>query len=330
MFRRRTRTPAPRPPSALGPVLPRRGRPARRLLLVAGLTAACTPAAPSVQALPAIQEGRSPAIHSPAAPAKDHWAAMRQRAYERAPLVLPRADYYKPGSSAPDLNELIMELAPLILVAAPQGTPPGTSQGSAEALPNAKPAIPVVYAQVGSVAVNGRPHVQVTYAWPVPRSEPGNPTAQGVRLTLDSDGMPAVWEALSDPDQLRLIFVSESLEAAARDVWGEPLAGRRHAVEGAPAARPRTVVARVLADGPQPMGPWVYLTADHRVQTVLCRCMPSQVSEIAGMHTYELRPMSELAALGIDPATLGGPREPGEPASPALPLQQVLRIPPSF
>jgi hypothetical protein len=55
-------------------------------------------------------------------------------------------------------------------------------------------------------------------------------------MTLRSDGHPLVWEPLADSSGLRLLYVSESLEAAARTTLGEPLPGRAFAT--APPWRP--------------------------------------------------------------------------------------------
>ena len=49
------------------------------------------------------------------------------------------------------------------------------------------------------------------------------------------------------------------------------------------------VVARVLADGPMAMGPFVYLTEPGlEVTTLLCRCMPAQVDDFFANTYYEL------------------------------------------
>ena len=51
---------------------------------------------------------------------------------------------------------------------------------------------------------------------------------------------------------------------------------------------------RVLSDGPQAMGPWVYIRRkDRMVATLLCRCMPSQVTGTLENRSYELRESSQ-------------------------------------
>jgi hypothetical protein len=126
-------------------------------------------------------------------------------------------------------------------------------------------------------------------------TEDGLP-AQGVRITCDSQGQPAVWEVLADTSGLRLIFVSQSVEAGAAAEFGKPLAGRRYAVERSLEEAPTAVVPRVIDDGPVPMGPMVYLSAGTRdVSTVLCRCMPAQVKRLVVTRTFELTRLDSAA-----------------------------------
>jgi hypothetical protein len=62
------------------------------------------------------------------------------------------------------------------------------------------------------------------------------------------------------------------------------------------------VVARVIEDGPQPMGPIVYVSADGvTVETLICRCMSSQVDELVASETY---PLVADDALAPPPADL--------------------------
>ena len=103
---------------------------------------------------------------------------------------------------------------------------------------------------------------------------------QGIRITLDARSQPAAWEVLTDTSGLRLIFVSQSLEAAAAAEFGKPLQGRRYAIERDLGQAPGVVVPRVVDDGPVAMGPIVYLCEGTRnVSTVICRCMPAQTGD---------------------------------------------------
>jgi hypothetical protein len=106
---------------------------------------------------------------------------------------------------------------------------------------------------------------------------------------------------LADPEPVEIVYVSTQLERAAIAAFGTAVEGRAHAVQQTVRTTPAVVVPRVLEDGPAPMGPWVYVQApDHAVSTVLCRCMPSQVGEFAAETYYQLLPIEELRACGLD------------------------------
>ncbi len=175
---------------------------------------------------------------------------------------------------------------------------------------------PAVYAGTFTTRINGVDHDQVVYFWRYP-SRPHEPQCvsregRGVRITLGSDGFPLVWEALSTATDTRELYVSESLERAAADKFGGPLPGRQYAVERPGDEVRNVVIARVLDDGPVPMGPYVYLNAppERAITTVLCRCMPSQVREFVETGYYDLVPLETVKEWGdtrscIDPP---GPR----------------------
>jgi hypothetical protein len=102
---------------------------------------------------------------------------------------------------------------------------------------------------------------------------------------------------LADVSGKELFFVSQSLEAAARAEFGKPLPGRRYAVEPSLKEGSNKVVARVIDDGPLPMGPIVYLNAETKcIGTIICRCMPAQAKELLATRTYELLPLSAFDA----------------------------------
>ena len=83
-------------------------------------------------------------------------------------------------------------------------------------------------------------------------------------------------------------------------------------------------VARVLDDGPTPMGPFVYLQAATRsVKTLLCRCMPSQAEHFVADEYYQLLPIDYLSGIGVERLEL---------LSRLLPaaLDRLLRLPDDF
>jgi hypothetical protein len=252
--------------------------------------------------------------------------------YERGNAQFEQAWFLKPVETDPE--ELTFKLAPLLLqeVATGSNGITGRLGFGALTMTNGTHCVdvsrPVVYVHPDAVQMRGKPYARLTYLWFYPgqgQSEgPGRISPQGVRITLSDSGEPAVWEVLSDRSQLDLVFVSEKVEAAAVAAFGAPLEGRRYAAEASAAQAPRTVVARVIDDGPVAMGPIVYLkkeTGD--VMTLICRCMASQVRKLAGMGTYELHRWAHQtprpANAGFWPDEAAGNR-----------LEQQLRLPGQF
>lgn len=262
------------------------------LVLVA--TAGCRPGARS--ALPAIADQRA--------------AELRARAAAR----FDRGDYYKPRPEDAGLREA--ELAPLIVqqarasngVAAPTAAGFGAVRFDASARRFAvDPSLPTVYTAASLVVLGGTSHEQLVYVWWYEAASPPNgrrsgrggarsdPMYRGVRITLGTDGFPMVWEVLSGDEPGRILFVSASLEQAARSQYGDPLPGRSFAVERAVDETPDVLVVRVLDDGPVAMGPYVYLEARNgAISAVLCRCSPSQCDHYEREVKYELVPFEFL------------------------------------
>lgn len=145
-------------------------------------------------------------------------------------------------------------------------------------------------------------------------------------MTLDAAGYPVIWEILPPDPEFRLLFVAQSLEKRAADQFGAPLARRRFSVERACTEQPKVWVARLLDQGPVPLGPAVYLEAGTgSVTTLLCRCSPAQVDQIRKTVYYQL-------------AAPGQPPNPGPPSPPAWlgdqnqesGLETLLRLPDNF
>lgn len=199
---------------------------------------------------------------------------------------------------------------------------------------------PAIYVRAGEVQIHGLAHAQMTYLWcyrPDPAS--GNPQVRGVRLTLNSAGEPVLWEPLSPEPSVRVFFVAESLERAAAAEHGAPLPGRRFAVERSAVETPDVFVARLIDDGPIPMGPMVYVEARaNAISTVLCRCMPAQVGHIVENAFYELLPVESLPETPdfLDPDATAAARGlralivPESPSGGDRNEGQILRLPRTF
>jgi hypothetical protein len=273
--------------------------------------------------------------------------------YLRAAVEFGAADFLKPAESKSE--DLTIKLAPLLMqeVASDESRPTVGPRGLATEIGRrvdpfgaltvsngtvtTDTAHPTIYTELGTVSVHGKPHIQATYLW-FYSAAPYAPTnsalaCQGIRLTLDPGAKPVIWEVMADTSGMMAIFVSESVEAAARAEYGMPLPGRRFAIERSLEESPHVVVARVIDDGPIPMGPFVYLSAGTRcVSTVLCRCMPPQVKSLLSTRTYDLVPSKE-APLG---SLITTPRAPNPAAfwlgdgHPHQRLEDCLRLPDGF
>ncbi|MEM7232419.1 MAG: hypothetical protein AAF517_09605, partial [Planctomycetota bacterium] len=101
---------------------------------------------------------------------------------------------------------------------------------------------------------------------------------QGLRVYVWND-QPIAYEVHHDTSGQRVFYVLSRVEEEARKAFGDPLPGRKFSVEPGAGERPEITVARVLADGPMPMGPWIYLDRTRgNVVTLLCRCEASQTN----------------------------------------------------
>jgi hypothetical protein len=258
----------------------------------------------------------------------------RAEIYQRATNEFAQADFFKPAE--PKTNDLIFSLAPLILQEVNGGKEPlsrpdrfGTLSLSngVLVLDRSRPAI---YWQADNVQLKGKAHLRLSYLWcyalasAAQDAGPAGLPLQGIRVTLNSAGQPVIWEVLADSSGTELIYISQSLEAAAAAEFGNPLPRRRYSIERSPEAAPKVVVARVIDDGPVAMGPIVYLSAGTReVSTLICRCMPAQAKKLMGTSVYDLLPVQALPA-GVPPALW----PPDPPTS--HPLEDSLRLPSAF
>jgi hypothetical protein len=208
--------------------------------------------------------------------------------YDRAHVWFTNAVLFKPAERC--INEAGFALAPLILqeselrepqaeLGALQHTWHGTVLDRSH---------PVVYYVPDTTVLNGQSLPRLAYVWFYSRH--GRLAAQGVRLTLNTSGKPSLTEVLADRSGKQLLFVTSSVEERSKNQHGPPLPGRKFCVERSLQETPGTVVARVIEEGPVPMGPIVYVEKNaHDIATVICRCMPAQGSHVLRTFTYDLR-----------------------------------------
>lgn len=123
-----------------------------------------------------------------------------------------------------------------------------------------------------------------------------------VRFTLTELGAPMIAEILPGPSGESsgplVVFVSRTLEDAARRQYGSPLPDRRYACEPPMESMPAIVVAGVFEDPPVVSGPYLYFAdKGQTLTTVLCRCSPSQVGDFVTNQYYQLLPLTSDAHL---------------------------------
>lgn len=240
--------------------------------------------------------------------------SAQPRTEARNPVFYDDADFYKPLEL--DTDSLQFKLAPLLLQQLSRNT---NSPALAlirlpafDTTPSNAPATNFVYVESEVFELHGKSHLAFTYLWfystDLRLRRHGGLLVQGVRLFLNSAGEPVLWEVLADPSGSARFFVARSLEESARADFGPALPGRHFAIERGTDAAPKAVIARVIEDGPVPMGPIVYLQArTQAVATLICRCMPAQAKAVRQNINYNLLPW------------------PGEGAPELLRLQKRLR-----
>ncbi len=263
------------------------------------------------------------------------YEAMRAKVYSRVEQQFEKAVFYKPSEAAKDSEwgELLPLIVQEVTDADHAGGPRfGALRQDLSGRYWLDVGAPTVYVDDSSESGAGG---LVRWMWVYERSgsnrEPVQTFVRGVWMMLSDDGYPAVWGVSGNGDGSNILYVAESLEAKAVAAFGRPLPGRRFAVERSIEDCPRDVVARVLSDGPVPMGPFVYLSSrDAEVTTLLCRCMPSQVESFVESVYYDVLPLADLQDVGLvnNPpfATIGANTD-GQPTTYHELLRTHLRLP---
>ncbi len=231
--------------------------------------------------------------------------SQAQVAIDRTTRGFSKARFCKPHKLDP--GQTAHEFAPLI-VEEVKDVPGDSTPGMGFSDSASKRAVfepSTVYFDTGKVRANDETLEQIVFLWAYeqkeikPSSSDKPPIlVRGVRVILGSDGMPVLWEALVGPENARVFYVSKSVEDAARKQFGDPLEARHVSIERKHLDALNLVVARVIDDGPVPMGPYVYVEAlrDRIITTVHCRCSPSQFDEAAQTVEYQLLPIENLDA----------------------------------
>ncbi|MCH8913353.1 MAG: hypothetical protein IIA33_07265, partial [Planctomycetes bacterium] len=139
--------------------------------------------------------------------------ATHRQIYALGDLHWPDALYYKPAGSVSDLDAYA---APLIV----QEVQPAGRIGRVRVDENGRPAVeagtPTVYYGRSRCTLDGREYEQLIFLWfYAPSVEPewsSSLPVQGIRITLDSEGLPLLWETMATDQPARIIFASKRLE----------------------------------------------------------------------------------------------------------------------
>lgn len=234
--------------------------------------------------------------------------------YKRTEAVFDVALLIKPRE--PSMPGFEVHLAPLLVYELSDSDKPGpfAPLGALYIDSNGTPAVdlalPTVYLEEGEVPIGNRSYPSMTFRWYHHR-DPGQTNMieeVGLRIIHDDDGYALLMEVAQSIHQdalnhaVRLFFAAESVELEAREKIGPPAPGRRYALESSLEDAPYAIVAKVIGDGPVPMGPFVYLSNHpQRVTTLLCRCSASQMNEVADTLEYDLAPFDTVSAIVSKP-----------------------------
>lgn len=251
-----------------------------------------------------------------------HAAGRFDQLYDRTTRRFVHADFYKPDPSHE--ADPLFPLAPLIVIERTNSNP-GAADWSGGNLPplvlhTAEAEIhfgPVLRRQIlfqrqpflAQHRTNASTTTEMLIRPPV------------VRFTLTELGAPMIAEILpassGESAGPLVVFVSRTLEDAARRQYGSPLPHRRYACEPPIESVPEIVVAGVFEDPPVVSGPYLYFAEDQQTLTkVICRCSPSQVGDFTANQYYQLSPLTNAAHLdGVFSFT--------DPS----PLTEILRLP---
>lgn len=252
--------------------------------------------------------------------------------YLKARREFVLADFFKPAEGSAEDD--VVYMAPLIVREVGGAEHDEWFLGAelpavyAADLPTTMPASErVVYFYRDEVIVGDWAHQRLTYLWVMRQKSTNEQTWCGIRQIRGLDGRTIISEVIGDDRAHREVFVAQSVEDKAWIQFGKPLPKRLNATEASFESHPNTFVVRVISDGPQPMGPFVYLEPDGRsVTTLLCRCMTSQYEAVRENAYYQLRPLDE-ASLDTLPLSLSGIAAVVSGSDGDSPLSEALRIP---
>jgi hypothetical protein len=178
---------------------------------------------------------------------------------------------------------------------------------------------PMMYAYADEAKIHGRRYPQLVYTWwyparpPMETSDPaaGHIDGDTLRITLDAQNRPIVFEVMQSCGCGHLVYVSEGLEAQARRQFGEPSAGHKWAVQTDQTGKRDLIVmgtVKVPSTEPRPVA---FVEAGyHSVLQIDCRSgFATEGLNVVRAHEYDLAEYDQLERLplGNGVASMFGP-----------------------
>jgi len=169
-------------------------------------------------------------------------------------------------------------------------------------------AVPAVYAYARDVLINGCRHVQLTYTFWYPAHpnlkggfDPEEGPIEGIvlRVTLDDDHRPALYETLYACGCFHRAYPAQSIEAAARREYGGPERDKALAIERNVTGRIDFIVPKTVPDDAQGRRPSIRCAAAyHAIIDVDCS-EARHPNEVRQSYAYDIRPYDELERLPL-------------------------------
>ncbi len=160
---------------------------------------------------------------------------------------------------------------------------------------------PVTYAYRDTLRLRGQDHVQLVYTFWYPEHpalkkpvDPGAGPIEGItlRITLDSEGHPRLYETVYNCGCSHRVFVDRETEEAAAREYGPPEADRPYSVQRALDDRIDWIVPELvdLVPGRRPI---FFVRGGHHFPAAIRYETPASI-DLSNAESYEVRPYAEL------------------------------------
>lgn len=231
---------------------------------------------------------------------------------------------YVPGGTRPESDSapegqdenwaLLEQYAPVVVQEQPAADAPydarvdqiGRVQAADEIHVETDPSQPSVYGYSRRIRIDGHEHLQLIYTqwYPEhPKLKKGDPE-QGhlegttLRITLDQQRRPALFETVYNCGCYHRLYPSQELEAASRQQFGEPEKGKQFAIERNVPGKIDMIVPKAV-DAVETARPVVRARAGWHGIVDVAMTEAGHQSEVVEMRKYVLRPYAELERLEL-------------------------------